>query len=241
MFLLWDCHEGFGIVLAIVKTLSFRVVCLLSSLLSVACHADDSITLSRDIANSAHTAKETSLDNVYLSYSAKDAMYYAGFTIEKNGTNQPTLVEVKSIGGKKTAWKFDDIIADVFVFNSMVSVVLDSGAVYSLNAGRWERGFLVLAERSRIVFGDGKNHLIACSPSSLFKDDASVGGCESHNPSWKISFSWHDVRPRVCGELLYAVTWEKKQNRHIAVNLKSGEIVHQSAYAGGDVCTPFDN
>jgi hypothetical protein len=222
------------------KTLGSIAMCLLSLLLSVASHADDSIALSHDIANSAHTAKETSLDNAYLSFSTKDAMYFAGFTIENNGTNQPTLVEVKKIGGMKAIWKFDDIIADVFVFKSMVSVVLDSGVVYSLNTGRWERSSLVLAERSRIVFGDGKMRLIACSPSSLFKDDTRVGGCESHNPSWTISFPWHDVRPKICGDLLYAVTWEKRQNQHIAINLESGEIVHQSAYTGEDACAPFD-
>jgi hypothetical protein len=222
------------------KTLSFRALCLLSLLLSVASHADDSIALSHDIANSAHIAKETPLDNAYLSFSAKDAMYYAGFTIEKNGTNQPTLVEVNKISGTKAAWRFDDIIADVFVFKSMVSVVLDSGVVYSLNTGRWERSSLVLAERSRIVFGDGKKRLISCSPSSLFKDDTRVGGCESYNPSWTISFPWHDVKPKICGELLYAVTWEKRQNQHIAINLESGEIVYQRAYAGEDVCAPLD-
>lgn len=222
------------------KSLSFRVMCLLSVLLSAACHANDGTALSRDIADSSRIAEETSLDNAYLSFSTKDAIYYAGFTLEKNGTNQPTLVEVNKADDKKHAWKFDDIIADVFVFNSRISVALDSGVVYSLNTGKWEQSSLELAEGPRIVFSDGKQHLIACTPSSLFKEDTRLGGCESHNPNWKISFSWHDVRPKVCGNLLHAVTWEQKQNQRLVINLESGAVIHQGAYAGEDICASFD-
>lgn len=222
------------------KALSFRVMCLLLALLSAACEANDGTALSRGIADPARIAKETSLDNAYLSFSAKDAIYYAGFVIEEKGINQPTLVVVDKANGKQHTWKFDDIIADMFTFNSRVSIALESGTVYSLNDGKWERSPLELAEGSRIVFSDGKQHLIACTPSSLFMEDTGLGGCESHNPNWKISFSWHDIRPKVCDDLLYAVTWEQKQNRHLAINLESGAIVHQGEYAGEDICVSFD-
>lgn len=221
------------------KSHSLKLWCLISMLSSATCYAYEGVALSRDVTGLLNVANETILDSTYLSLKSEGIEYYAGFIIDSEGLNQPAVVRKSKGGHKQKVWKFNAIIADLFLFNSQISVALDSGEVYSLKNDQWRRSTLMLAGSPRIVFSDGKQHLIACSPSSLFKEGAREGGCESYNPNWKLSFSWHDVRPKVCGELLYAVTWEKKQNQRIAINLESGEVVKHELYANGDVCAPF--
>ncbi len=221
------------------KRLSLKPVCLSWLLLSAACHAYESVPLSRDTPVSSSILKKTGLDNADLFLDINGKQYHAGFTIDAAGINTPTLVEVDQHGVKQNSWTFDDIIADIFIFDSHVSIALYHGESYSFIDNAWQRNALQMAGRSRIVFSDGKQRLIACSPASLYKEGSRTGGCESYNPNWKISFAWHEVKPKVCGDLLYAVTWSRKQNQRMAIDLDSGKVVHQKVFAGEDVCAPF--
>ena len=218
------------------KNLKLKVIGFFPILLLVSCHAHERIPLSRDIADAPYIVSKTILDNAYISLETRNKHYYAGFTIESDGFNSPTLIEVNKVGGEQKSWKFDDIISDLFVFDSHIAVASDSGVSLSLIDGTWKRNSLALSENPHIVFSDGGKRLIACSPSSLLKEDVRAGGCESYNPNWKVAFPWHHVKPKVCGAFLYAVTWPQKQNQLLAIDLDSGEIVHQQVYAGGDIC-----
>jgi hypothetical protein len=209
-------------------------------LTSFACHAAKIIPLSSEVSEPASIANKLNIDNVYRSLETKSHQYYAGFSIDSDRINHPVLIELDKISGRQNSWKFDEIISDIFIFNSTVSVVLENGENYSLIKGEWVRNSRVLEEMSVVVFSDARQRLISCTPSSLGKADTRQGGCESFNPNWKLSFSWHKVRPKVCGEFLYAVTWEQKHNQRLAINLKSGKVVHKQVFSGEDICTPFD-
>jgi hypothetical protein len=210
-------------------------------LLSASCHAYEGTTLSHVLSDSSSAVNGTSLDSAYLSLKVGDKQYYAGFTIDSDGVNSPTLIEIGKVVSKQKSWKFTDIISDLFIFDTHVSVALDSGEVFSLINDTWAQRLLLLTERPRIVYSDGGRHLIACSSSSPMKEGKRLGGCASYSPNWNISFPWYAVRPRVCGDLLFAVTWQKKQNQRIAVDIGSGKIVRQETYRGGDVCAQFSH
>lgn len=217
-----------------------RVIFLLLIMLPVASHANEVIPPDSKIANPAAIANKLNIDNVYRTLEANGKQYYAGFSIDSDGINSPVLLEFDKISSKQNSWKFDEIISDIFIFNSTVSVLLDNGENYSLIKGEWVLNPQVLGETSVVVFSDARRQLISCSPSSLGKADTHQGGCESFNPNWKVFFSWYEVQPSVCGDFLYAVTWEQKHNQRLAINLKTGKIVHRAIFSGEDICTPFD-
>jgi hypothetical protein len=224
--------------MGMMKRLNLKLYFCLWIVSVAACHASENVPLSDEISNSAQIASKLNMDNAYRSLDLNGRQYVAGFSIDSNGNNHPLLVEFESATGKHSSWHFDDIIADIFLYNASVSVLLDSGKSFSLNNGKWVPNALQLQAGSVIVSSDAKQHLIACSPSSLTMSDTHKGGCESFNPDWKLAFSWHDVVPKVCGNYLYAVTWSAKQNQRLKIDLVSGKVVEQNAFNGGDICTP---
>jgi len=207
---------------------------------SVACQSTRAALISNDVFDSADIVRKTNLDNAYLVLDTIDKHYYAGFTISEDGFNHPTLVELDKVTGKIYTWNFNEIISDIFIFNNKVSLVLDSGNSFSLQESAWVKNSLMLEEQSRVIFSNSKEHLISCSPASPQKSDHDKGGCQSHSPNWQFSIPWLEVRPKVCGGLLYVVTWESSGNRRIALDIKSGNIAFEKAYSGEDICTDFD-
>ncbi len=157
-----------------------------------------------------------------------DKQYYAGFTVDQNNINHPTLVELDKESGKTGIWNFDEIIADIFISNNKVSLVFDQDDSFSLQDNIWHRNSLVLEE------------LISCSPASPLKSNPIRYGCQSHNPDSQITFSWRGITPKVCGDYLYAVTWAQPANRHIIIDVKSGKLKFEKNYSGEDICTPFE-
>lgn len=221
------------------KLLNLKIVCCLWMTLSVAaCHAAENIPLSYDVSSPAAMAHKLNMDNVYRALEANGKQYVAGFSIDAKRINHPLLVEYELASGKQKSWHFDDIIADIFIYNSSVSLLLDSGISFSLSDGEWIRIPLHLQPASIIVFSDGKQHLIACSPASLSKADTYQGGCESFNPDWKSSFSWHDIQPKVSGDYLYAVSWAKRQNQLLTINPDTGEVIDRKVCRAGELCMP---
>jgi hypothetical protein len=209
-------------------------------LLSLTCQAAEHAVMSTEVNSPAETANKLNIDNVYRMIQLKHRQYYAGFSIDSDGINHPVLIEVSSGGAQQHQWGFEDIISDIFIFNGLVSVVLDSGQSFSLLNNVWIHNQQSLLKNARVVFSDGERHLIVCSPSSLFKDSTHAAGCESFNPHWKLSFSWQDFQPRVCGGYLYAVTWEQKHNQRLRIDPASGKIIEQSAYSGEHICAAFN-
>ena len=209
-------------------------------LFSVACQSTRAAPISSDIIDSTDIVKKTNLDSAYLSLDTLEKYYYAGFIISGDGINHPTLLELDKVTGKIDTWNFDEIISDIFIFNSKVSLVLDGGNSFSLQERAWRKNSLILEEQSRVVFSDSIKHLISCSPASSQKSAPNNGGCQSHNPSWQYSFPWLEVRPKVCGNNLYVVTWEKPTSRHIAIDIKSGKVTFEKSYSGEDICTVFE-
>ncbi len=222
------------------RKFNFNLLYLVLIFSSAACQSTPTTSISSDIIDSGNIIKITSLDNAYLRLDTDDKQYYAGFTVDQNNINHPTLVELDKESGKIGIWNFDEIIADIFIFNNKVSLVFDQGDSFSLQDNIWHKNSLVLEEQSRIVFSDAKNHLISCSPASPLKSDPISYGCQSHNPDWQISFSWRGITPKVCGDYLYAVTWEQPANRHIIIDVKSGKLKFEKNYSGEDICTPFE-
>ncbi len=215
----------------------FYCLCLLSS---VACQASSPVALSVKVIAPARAAKKLNIDNVYRTIQLKDKQYYAGFSIDSDGINHPVLIEADVYGGQQNRWEFEDIISDIFIFNGQVSVLLDTGQNFSLIGNVWVKNPQGFPQNSHIIFSDGQRHLIVCSPSSLFKDNTHAAGCESFNPNWKVSFSWQDFQPRLCGGFLHAVTWSYTQNQRLLIDPASGKIIEQSAYTGEDICAAFN-
>lgn len=209
-------------------------------LFSVACQSTRAAPISNDIFDSSDIVEKTNLDSVYLSLETIKKHYYVGFTISGDGLNSPTIVELDKVTGKANNWNFDEIISDIFVLNNKVSLVLDSGNSFSLQENAWSENGLILEAQSRVVFSDSIKHLISCSPASPQKSDPNKGGCTSYSPSWQHSFPWLEVRPKVCGDYLYAVTWEKPTSRRIAIDIKSGKVAFEKSYSGEDICTVFE-
>ena len=194
---------------------------LLLALFSAACQSTRAAPISNDIIDSSDIVKKTNLDNAYLSLNTDDNLYYAGFTVDQNSINHPTLVELDKVNGKIRTWNFDDVISDIFIFDNKVSLVLDGGNSFSLQENSWNEIPLVLEEQSRIVFSSANNRLITCSPASPLKSSSDKGGSQSHNPNWQVTFPWREIKPKVCGDQLYAVTWENTENRRIAIDVNT--------------------
>ncbi len=210
-------------------------LCLQSS----ACQASGPAALSAEVIAPAEAARKLNIDNVYRTIQVKDKQYYAGFSIDTDGINHPVLIELDAEGEQHHRWNFEDIISDIFIFNGQVSVLLDTGQNFSLAGKVWVKNPQGFLQNARVVFSDGERHQIVCSPSSLFKDNTHAAGCESFNPSWKVSFAWHDLEPRLCGDFLHAVTWSNTQNQRLRIDPASGKIIEQSAYSGEDICAAF--
>jgi hypothetical protein len=212
-------------------------LCLLSS---VACQASGPVALSVEVIAPARAAKKLNIDHVYRTIQVKEKQYYAGFSIDSDGINHPVLIEANAYGRQQNRWEFEDIISDIFIFNGHVSVLLDTGRNFSLLKDIWVQNPQGFPQNARIIFSDGLRHLIVCSPSSLFKDSTHAAGCESFNPNWKVSFSWHDLAPKLCGDFLHALTWSNTQNQRLLIDPASGKVIEQSAYTGEDICAAFN-
>jgi hypothetical protein len=221
-----------------VKLSSLNWLLLLLMQLTVASQANDVIPLSAEVSNPATSANKLGIDNVYRVLEKNGKQYFAGFSIDSAGINHPLLVEFDRRSNKQQSWHFDGNIADIFIYNSLVSVVLDDGKSFSLKKESWEPIPLILGQQSVVVFSDGQQHLIACSPASLSKADTRRGGCESFNPNWKIAFSWFEVTPSVCGNFLSAVTTSYKKNQKLKIDLDSGKVIDRKKFTGEIICTP---
>jgi hypothetical protein len=199
------------------------------------CHAVDSNPMSHPVTVAQDVDNVAILDSAYLTLITGGKQYFAGFSIAPDGLNTPVIVEIDVEGGGQRYWEFEEKISDLFLFNSHISVVLDSGATVSLIGGAWQRDQLVVAEHSKIIYSAGQNNLIACSPSSFFKEGARESGCQSYNPNWKISFPWREIEPKYCGKYIQAVTWTVPKQR-LFIDSFTGKVAHQEKYLDGTLC-----
>jgi hypothetical protein len=199
------------------------------------CHAVDSHPMSHPVTVAHDVENIATLDSAYLTLQSGGKRYFAGFSIAPDGFNTPVIVEIDVEGGGQRYWEFEEIISDLFLFNSHISAVLDSGATFSLIGSAWQRDALVVAEHSKIIYSTGQNHVIACAPSSLFKEEDRESGCQSYNPNWKISFPWREIEPMYCGKYIQAVTWTVPKQR-LFIDSSTGKVAHQEKYLDGTLC-----
>ncbi len=218
------------------KDLFISLVLLL--IFSAPCQATQQYALSQAVDSPAEITAKTGIAHVYRELVLADKKYYAGFRIDTAGINYPVLVELDKNGEVQHSWEFNDIISDLFIYNATVSVLFDHARSRSLLGGQWVKNGLQAGPASVVVMSNASQQLITCSPASALMSDRYRGGCSSVNPDWKVSFAWREITPRLCGENLVAVSWSQKQNMRLTINPRSGQILKQKPYSGGDICKP---
>jgi hypothetical protein len=217
------------------KNLKLIPVLFAQSFFLESCYSYDSYPLSQTNFNTAIIVELTTLDNAYILFKSAKKNYFAGFTIDSDGLNTPTLVEINREDGQQKSWSFNDIIADIFIVNNRVSVALNGGATFSLVDRKWQPNQLTFPANPQIIYSDEKGHIIACSPSPLPKEDLGTGQCQSYNPRWKISVPWRSIKPKICEDYLHVVTWPDPK-KLLFIDRISGEIIDTKMYKGGDLC-----
>lgn len=201
-------------------------------LLLTACqtNANGSLTLSEDGTVTGADGKKVQLDiqGVYDNLNYDGLNYFAGFKIDKEGTNYPYIARVSGDMSAVNYWSFEKIPNDMFVYQKIVHLVTTDGHVYSLEKGEWNLIKLTFPQDSQVVFSDNNSNLIICYPAALEKAVLRKSGCKSLNDQWQQDFVWHTQVPKMCDGRLYAVAQEKDSNILKKIDITTGKAVSSS-------------
>ena len=181
---------------------------------------------------------QLNLHNIYDGFEYGNKLYVIGFFITSDGINIPRIAEVSEDSDAVDYWTFENIISDVFAYQSSIHINDTDGHVFKLSGALWQKTDLTFPENSQVVFSDHKDRLVVCHPSSLMMTGHHRGGCFSISPDWHFDFTWYVVTPKVCDGKLFI--YENKMNGGVVrvLSLETGEALHSIALtkAPNDLC-----
>lgn len=142
----------------------------------------------------------TELESVSGAFEFGDSLFLIGYDIDRNGSNHPRIVQVRSGLQLAGSWAFEFSLAQVFFLRGAAHLVDTSGGVYRLEKGQWSpAGFRAPAHSWIVVVND---KLIACQPTPWQKESRERPGCTSLTNGWSITAQWRDTRPIACNDEL---------------------------------------
>jgi hypothetical protein len=175
-------------------------------LLTFSCHAEGEFPLTWKpngaVSNASGRSIKLNIQNIYTGKILNDALYVAGFQIDKEGINHPVVVRISANLNDINYWNFDTMLQDFFFFDSRVHVNDSSGKVFTLTNSKWERANINLKPNSTIIASN--SNIVACYPSSKLKVVKDIGACYSVMKNWNVTANWIDRVPQVCGKHLFA-------------------------------------
>lgn len=173
-------------------------------------------------------------DNIYLTRTLNNATFSAGFFIDSNGINSPVISTILPDGARRN-YAVEEIVTDIFSYQSIIIAALLSGKTLALDSGEWVANELQLPYNATVIHTN-KANLIACAPFSPIKSSNMRGGCTSINPDWHISIPWRSIPPKVCNGHIYAMISLPNKNEYWKISTVNGEILNRDAYQGVSEC-----
>ncbi|MCI0505100.1 MAG: hypothetical protein L0Z73_03220 [Gammaproteobacteria bacterium] len=181
------------------------LVCVLV-LLTFSCYAAGKVQLTwkpdGTVFNTSGRSIKLNVQNIYTGKTLNDALYLAGFRIDKEGINHPVVARIAADLNDTAYWNFDTMPQDFFLFDSKVHVNDSSGKVFTLNNSNWESANISLKPNSSIITTN--SDIVACYPSSKFKAVKDTGVCYSVTKNWNVTVNWIDRVPQICGKQIHA-------------------------------------
>jgi hypothetical protein len=165
------------------------------------------------------------IQSAYDGMTYLDTTYIAGFKINKDGINIPTLSVINSNLSAIKYWTFENSINDIFVYKNSVHVSDSRGNVYLFANEAWQKDELAFPVAAKVIFSDQHNQIIVCSPASLLKEGSSDSGCYSINANWKYSFFWQHTTPKVCSGKLHIFEESRTGGMLRVLSIKTGDIL----------------
>ena len=204
-------------------------IVLATLLLSTACqtNAIGSLKWSEDGVMTGLDGKKLKLDiqGIYDDLSYLGANYFAGFKIDKEGNNYPTIVQVPSDLSSVKYWPFEYIPNDIFIHQEKVHVITTDGQFYVLQDEKWNLIDKKFPRESQAVYSDYKNDLVVCYPAAMEKTGDHISGCTSTSNNWKLDFVWLTIVPKVCNGKLHIVEENSISKLFKQVDLATGKIL----------------
>ena len=211
----------------IMKSFSIKIFYVFLIMMQASCYANqsDELTWSFDgsVVNTKSNRIKLKMQNIYAGLTYSKKLYVIGFQIDNSGTNNPTVSEITSDMLSTTYWSFDQILADIFIYQNKLHINTMNGETFYLKDNQWKKGNLNFPPDSNIIYSDNKEQLVICYPSSLFKAHKGKGGCYSNNPKWKYDFHWNTIKPKACDHKLHIIEEMNPGNMFRQISLIDGK------------------
>ncbi len=176
-------------------------------LLAMQAFGHDSLNWNYDgtITNLENHSVQLELENIYSGLAVRGGLLVIGFDIDADRINHPAVAWVSDDLEDIKHWNFENILESIFQYRDNVYLSDTNGIVYLWGNSGWSVADIKLEPSSKVI--DSRDDIIACYPSSPFKDPAKMGGCFSVEQKWQISTHWLDltseIPPKVCDQYLY--------------------------------------
>jgi hypothetical protein len=168
------------------------------------------------------------IQGIYDSLDYAGDAYLAGFKIDEEGSNSPTIARVNNTTAAVTYWPFEGIPNDIFVHEEKAHAIITDGQVYMLQGEQWELTAKRYPRESQIIYSDHKKELVICHPASAEKTGDPASGCFSVHKGWQLNVVWVSVVPRVCNGNLYIVEERGMSKEWKNVSLVTGKVLESS-------------
>lgn len=199
---------------------------IITALAACAINAEPTVTWNENgqVTNSAGHQLQLQITGIYDSLSYRGDTYLAGFKINKNGDNVPTIAQVNNLLTQINYWDFAKIPNDIFAYQNQIHFVDTNGGVYQLGKSSWHATPLVLPPGAQVVNSDNNSQLIVCYPASLAKSVVRESGCKSMSNTWALNFVWSLHLPKMCAGKLYAIATERGTLQLKKVDIATGSV-----------------
>ncbi len=173
------------------------------------------------------SGKKIQLDiqGIYDSLDYAGDTYLAGFKIDEEGNNSPTIAKVNNTTAAVTYWPFEGIPNDIFVHEDKAHTIITDGQVYMLQGEKWKLTAKKYPRESQIIYSDHKKELVICHPASAEKTGDPASGCFSTNSGWQFNVLWISIVPKVCHGKIYLVEERGTSKEWRIINLATGEVL----------------
>ncbi len=159
------------------------------------------------------------MQNIYAGKEHANDLYVIGYKIDSSGINYPTAARIGADLKEIAYWSFETDLQDIFVYKDTIYINDTQGSVFFLKNNQWESGTIKLKPTSMVI--SSTDDLVACYPSSAFKETVVIGECYAVKKGWQITVNWRELRPAICRGFLSV--FERNHNETVMKKISTND------------------